>query len=140
MVLRPAEVAILILICSGYAIQPISHLIGLDTVEPVYKQTFDKLLSILLIGIVTYINIRSVKLFVTINNFCSFGKVVACLIVIVGGVMQLCMGNVDNLKSGFEGTTSNPGHIALAFFNGLWAYDGWVSVTLVTEEVKRPEK
>lgn len=76
----------------------------------------------------------------SINNFCSVGKVVACLIVILGGIYQLCLGNMENLNSGFDGTTSNPGHIALAFFNGLWAYDGWVSVTLVTEEVKRPEK
>lgn len=90
------------------------------------------------IVIVTYINIRSVKLFVTINNICSFGKVVACVIVICGGVYELCMGNTKNLSAGFEGTTSNPGKIALAFFNGLWAYDGWVSVTLVTEEVKNP--
>lgn len=80
------------------------------------------------------------KLFVTINNFCSIGKVIACLIVILGGIQQLYQGNVENLSSGFDGTTTKPGHIALAFFNGLWAYDGWVSVTLVTEEVKSPEK
>lgn len=79
-------------------------------------------------------------MFVMINNFCSVGKVVACLIVILGGIYQLYLGNMENLNSGFDGTTSSPGHIALAFFNGLWAYDGWVSVTLVTEEVKKPEK
>lgn len=83
---------------------------------------------------------RSVKLFVTINNFCSFGKVIACIVVIFGGIYQLCLGNSKNLSSGFEGTTSDIGKIALAFYNGLWAYDGWVSVTLVTEEVKKPEK
>lgn len=88
----------------------------------------------------TYINLRSVKLFVTINNFCSIGKVIACIIVILGGIYQLCLGNTKNLSAGFEGTTTNPGSIALAFYNGLWAYDGWVSVTLVTEEVKKPEK
>lgn len=97
-------------------------------------KTFD------LIGVVTYINLRSVKLFVRINNFCSFGKVIACVIVICGGIYQLYLGNTKNLSSGFDGTTTNPGHIALAFYNGLWAYDGWVSVTLVTEEIKRPEK
>lgn len=90
--------------------------------------------------IVTYINLRSVKLFVSINNFCSIGKVVACIVVILGGIYELFKGNTKNLSSGFEGTTTNPGNIALAFFNGLWAYDGWVSVTLVTEEIKRPEK
>lgn len=65
---------------------------------------------------------------------------VACIVVILGGVYELFKGNTENLSSGFEGTTTNPGNIALAFYNGLWAYDGWVSVTLVTEEIKRPEK
>lgn len=88
----------------------------------------------------TYINLRSTKLFVTINNICSIGKVVACVIVIFGGVYELFKGNTKNLSTGFEGTTSSPGKIALAFFNGLWAYDGWVSVTLVTEEIKDPSK
>lgn len=64
----------------------------------------------------------------------------ACVIVIIGGIYELCQGNSKNLSSGFEGTTTDPGNIALAFFNGLWAYDGWVSVTLVTEELKDPSK
>lgn len=50
MVLRPAEVAILTLICSGYAIQPISSHIGLDKIEKSYQQYFFKLLSVSLIG------------------------------------------------------------------------------------------
>lgn len=83
---------------------------------------------------------RSVKWFVSINNFCSIGKVVACIVVILGGVYELCVGNSKNVGSSFEGTTTNPANIALAFYNGLWAYDGWVSVTLVTEEIKKPEK
>lgn len=82
----------------------------------------------------------SVKLYVRINNIFSFCKVIACLVVIGGGIYQLAIGNTKNLESGFEGTTSSPGHIALAFYNGLWAYDGWSSVTTVTEEIKRPEK
>lgn len=165
MVLRPAEVAILSLICVTYGIEPIGNFIGLDNLDESHKQQIYKILAVLLLGktlcslffffnskinfnffssnrlgIVTYINLKSVKLFVAINNFCSIGKVVACVVVILGGVYQLCLGNTKNLSSGFEGTTTNPGHIALAFYNGLWAYDGWVSVTLVTEEIKRPEK
>lgn len=60
--------------------------------------------------------------------------------VIGAGIYQLAIGNTDNLQSGFDGTTTNPGHIALAFYNGLWAFDGWSSVASVTEEMKKPEK
>lgn len=50
MVLRPAEVAIIILICASYAIQPISHLIGLDVIEEDKRKLVFKLLAISLLG------------------------------------------------------------------------------------------
>lgn len=37
----------------------------------------------------------------------------------------LIIGNVQNFKGSFEGTTSNLANIGLAFYSGLWAYDGW---------------
>lgn len=91
-------------------------------------------------GIITYINLRSVKLYVRINNFCSFGKVLACLIIIIGGIYKFAGGHTENLQNGWAGTTTRIGSATLAFYNGLWAYDGWSSVTIVTEEIKRPEK
>lgn len=97
--------------------------------------------SILLLftGLITYINLVSVKLYVKINNIFGVCKVIACLIVIIGGIYELSIGNTANLSSGFKGTTTNPCFIALAFYNGLWAYDGWSAVTTITEEIKRPE-
>lgn len=47
-------------------------------------------------------------------------------------------GNTEHLNKGFEGSTFSPGSIALALYSGLWAYDGWNSVTVVTEEVINP--
>lgn len=34
-------------------------------------------------------------------------------------------GNVSQFENSFEGTTTSPSNIALAFYNALWAYDGW---------------
>lgn len=34
-------------------------------------------------------------------------------------------GNVKNFENSFEGTTTNLADIGLAFYSGLWAYDGW---------------
>ena len=31
----------------------------------------------------------------------------------------------DNFRNAFDGTTSSPGDIALAFYQVLWAYNGW---------------
>lgn len=89
-------------------------------------------------------------------------KLVACAVVIFGGVYVLCagqynqnhlkknhysntvnnfiLGKTDHFSNPFQGTTTSPKDFALAFYSGLWAYDGWNTVTSVTEEVKNPEK
>lgn len=86
----------------------------------------------------TYINLISVKLYVKLQNIFAACKIFACVVVIVGGIYELGKGNTSNLDKGFEGTLSDPGNIALAFYSGLWAYDGWTAVTTVTEEIQNP--
>jgi len=34
-------------------------------------------------------------------------------------------GETETLNEGFEGTEKSLSMIALAFYDGLWAYDGW---------------
>lgn len=34
-------------------------------------------------------------------------------------------GSTEYLKEGFEGSETSAAMIALAFYDGLWAYDGW---------------
>jgi L-type amino acid transporter 9 len=138
--LRPAEIAVIVLTFGQYTIKPFHHLIHLDDMTEENQSNIIKLISILGLGLMTYINLVSVKLYIKINNLFSFCKVFACLLVIVMGAYYLATGHTENLTSGFKGTTSNFGFIALAFYNGLWAYDGWSSVTTITEEVKNPEK
>ncbi|XP_029734960.1 b(0,+)-type amino acid transporter 1 [Aedes albopictus] len=138
-VLRPAEIAVIILTFAEYSILPFSNILGLKSLPEEDLHNLIKLIALLGLGVITYINLSSVKLYVTINNIFGFCKVFACLIVIFGGIYQLAIGNTENLSRGFAGTNFSPGHIALAFYNGLWAYDGWSSVTTITEEIKRPE-
>ncbi|XP_049299520.1 b(0,+)-type amino acid transporter 1-like [Anopheles funestus] len=139
MILRPAEIAVIILTFAEYSILPFRHLLGLEYMPAEDLHLLIKLIGILGLGIITYINLSSVKLYVIINNVFGFCKVFACLVVIFGGIYQLAIGNTENLAGGFQGTNTSPGHIALAFYNGLWAYDGWSSVTTITEEIKKPE-
>lgn len=71
-------------------------------------------------GIITYINLTSVKLYVRLNNIFGFAKVLACFIVIIGGAYQLYLGKTENLQTGFQGTNFKFGFIALSLYNGLW--------------------
>jgi L-type amino acid transporter 9 len=73
-------------------------------------------------GIITYINLTSVKLYVKLNNIFGFAKVFACFIVIAGGAYHLILGKTSNLQTGFEGTNLKFGFMALSLYNGLW-YD-----------------
>ncbi|XP_052756479.1 b(0,+)-type amino acid transporter 1-like isoform X1 [Galleria mellonella] len=132
-ILRPAEVAIIVMTFAEYAIQPFTHNLQED-----YKHMVIKLGSLTALLIMTYINITSVKLFVRVQNVFGVCKVFACLVVIGGGLYEIARGNTENLKKGFEGSTTSPGGIALALYSGLWAYDGWNSVTVVTEEIINP--
>ncbi|XP_075982897.1 b(0,+)-type amino acid transporter 1-like [Anticarsia gemmatalis] len=132
-ILRPAEVAIIVMTFAEYAIQPFT-----EDLNPEYKDTAIKLTSLAALFIMTYINITSVKLFVKVQNIFGVCKVFACLIVIGGGIYEISRGNTANLNKGFEGSHWSPGGIALALYSGLWAYDGWNSVTVVTEEIINP--
>ncbi|XP_063699556.1 b(0,+)-type amino acid transporter 1-like [Culicoides brevitarsis] len=137
--LRPAEVAVIILTFAEYTVQPFHKLLHLDELCPESQQQIIKLIALIALGLITYINMTSVQLYVKINNIFGFFKVVACLVVICGGIYNLAIGNTENLHEPLKGTITNAGSIALAFYNGLWAYDGWSSVTAITEEIKRPE-
>ncbi|XP_076272347.1 b(0,+)-type amino acid transporter 1-like isoform X1 [Rhynchophorus ferrugineus] len=136
-VIRPAEVAVIILTFSEYLCQPVMDLLCME--DPEASQTVIKYIAIVALGLMTYINVASVKLYVIVQNVFGSFKVLACLIVICGGVYELYMGHTENLFRGFEGTSFKPKDIALAFYSGLWAYDGWCTVTVVTEEIKKPE-
>lgn len=47
-------------------------------------------------GIMTYINASSVKLYVKIQNVCTVLKVGVCLIIIGGGLYELCRGKTSH--------------------------------------------
>lgn len=68
----------------------------------------------------------SVKLYLQIQNVCTVLKLLACLVVIGGGIYEVSLGNYVNLTENiFKGTTVSAGNVVLAFYNGMWAYGGW---------------
>ncbi|BET02451.1 amino acid transporter [Nesidiocoris tenuis] len=139
LLVRPAEVAILVLAFSEYLYSPIVQALGLY-LSPWREFLVKKLIALLAISLITFINIMSVKLFIKIQNVISCLKILACLCVIGGGLYGLGSGYTENISRGFEGTRSNVKDLVFAFFNGLWAFDGWTSVTVVTEEIKNPNR
>ena len=97
----------------------------------------------LILGVICAANVASVKMSKLIQNFCTICKVLALIIIVITGVINLFQGKNQYLKSGFSfipGTEATPGSIALAFYSGLWAYDGWNQLNYFTEEIKNPRR
>ena len=98
---------------------------------------------IFLLVLICAINCISVKLATFLMNTLTVAKLVALVLVILGGAYNIATGNYGYIDEGFkrvEGAESSFGSIALAFYSGLWAYDGWNQLNFVTEEVSEPTK
>ncbi|XP_071089047.1 b(0,+)-type amino acid transporter 1-like [Haliotis cracherodii] len=94
-------------------------------------------IALITVGIV---NSWSTKLAARVQVVFTAAKLIALGIIIVGGVVKMAEGNISVLQEGFEGSTTSPSTIALAFYGALWAYDGWNNLNYVTEELENPEK
>jgi solute carrier family 7 (L-type amino acid transporter), member 5 len=60
------------------------------------------------------------------------------MVIIVLGMYGLTVGRIENFQAPFEGSVTNPGRIALAFFSGLYSFHGWNFLNYVVEEMKNP--
>lgn len=60
-----------------------------------------------------------------VQNVFTAAKLLAIVIIVIGGVIKLAQGNTQYITTGFQGSTDRFGDVATAFYSGLWAYDGW---------------
>ena len=83
----------------------------------------------------------SVKLTNTIQKICVFVLAIPILCIIIGGIIGLSNGETSNFKNAFTSTSPiNIGNVAVAFYNGMWSFDGWQAMTYAVEEIKDAEK
>jgi len=130
-VLKPSSVAIIGIVFGEYLVKPFYQ----DCEEP--PLVVVKLASALCITLVAFINCASVKLAAKVQIVFTVAKLTALAIIIGTGVYALTTGVTDNLENSFKGEiTYNT--IGLAFYQGLWAYDGWNQLNYITEELQDP--
>ena len=104
-----------------------------------------KILAILIIMILTWINYRGVRESGTVNNIFTSAKILGILLIIFLGLFYTSP--VQPQQQEIIASSVAPLHgtaffsaFFVAMLNVLWAYDGWVNVSFITGEVKNPKK
>lgn len=134
-------VALLILVPTGNAITALTFAQYLikpywPACDPPYEAV--TLVACLVTCILTAINCYNVKWVTSVTDVFTATKVFALLVIFAAGAWYLFTGHTELLEKPFENSTTSPGHIALAFYNGLFSYSGWNYLNFVTEELKDP--
>lgn len=131
-VVRPGSNTGLALSFAQYAVAPFYE----DCEPPILIVKSVAACGLMLLAIVNCMNVRFSMAFTTILMAAKF---LALAIISIGGVVLLIQGNTNSFYNAFEGTNHNISAISMAFYQCLWAYDGWSTLNSVTEEVKRSE-
>ncbi|XP_012283975.1 Y+L amino acid transporter 2 [Orussus abietinus] len=97
-----------------------------------------RLLAALTICFLTFVNCYDVKETSKMQNVFMFAKIGALVVIIIAGLTWLMLGHTENFENSFEGTTTDSGKIAVAFYSGIFSYSGWNYLNFMTEELKNP--
>eukprot|EP00066_Takifugu_rubripes_P018587 XP_011607853.1 PREDICTED: large neutral amino acids transporter small subunit 2-like [Takifugu rubripes] len=99
--------------------------------------------SVCALVFLTWVNCYSVRWATRIQDVFTIGKLLALVLIIVVGLVQICKGHYEALKPSvaFEFLQEpSVGQVALAFLQASFAYSGWNFLNYVTEEVVEPRK
>ncbi|XP_048365841.1 cystine/glutamate transporter [Sphaerodactylus townsendi] len=133
LIIRPAATSVISLAFGRYILEPFFMQCEIPDLAV-------KLITAVAITLVMLLNSMSVSWSARIQIFLTFCKLVAILIIIVPGVMQLIKGETHHFKDAFVGNAAIVKGLPLAFYSGMYAYSGWFYLNFVTEEVENPER
>lgn len=101
-------------------------------------QAMLKVVATTCILLLMLVNCWSSRMAATLMNMCTTAQVFSLLVIMGGGAVVLGRGRgrTEAPHSAFHNTSQQPGHISMAFYQCLWSFDGWNSLSQVTEELK----
>ncbi|VDN51437.1 unnamed protein product [Dracunculus medinensis] len=134
-IVRPCTITAVAITFATYILQPTFRHCGMPNLTPQF-------LAAGCITLLALVNCLSVKFVSFIQNFFTIAKLAALVLIISTGIVLLIMGDPyrDSFENLWEGSNFDPGNIALAFYSGLWAYNGWNYLNFITEELIDPLK
>ncbi|XP_032527166.2 large neutral amino acids transporter small subunit 1 [Danaus plexippus] len=114
-----------------------------NLLEPIFPNcTIDplstKLIAAVTICFLTFINAYDVRFTTRIQNVFMFTKISALVVIIVGGIVWMARGGVENFDDGWAGTKTSISDWSVAFYSGIFSYSGWNYLNFMTEELRDP--
>ncbi|XP_018318418.1 large neutral amino acids transporter small subunit 1 isoform X2 [Agrilus planipennis] len=95
-----------------------------------------RLLAVCCICVLTFVNCYDVKWATRVQDVFTYAKLVALFIIIAAGVYELAKGHTEYFT--FTNTETEVTSLALSFYSGLFAYNGWNYLNFIIEELKDP--
>ncbi|KAH7719123.1 amino acid permease [Aphelenchoides avenae] len=134
-IVRPCTITAVAMTFATYILQPFYAHCSLPFLAP-------QLLAAGVIVLLALVNCLSVKLVSSVQNIFTVAKLAALVLIIATGVILLLIGDPyrDSFENAFELPPITAGQIALAFYSGLWAYNGWNYLNFITEELINPTR
>ncbi|XP_052601911.1 putative L-type amino acid transporter 1-like protein MLAS isoform X3 [Peromyscus californicus insignis] len=135
LVAKPAAITAVSLSFAEYALAPFYP--GCSSLP----QIMVKIVASSCILLLLLINFWSSRMSMVVMNVCTAAKVFSLLVIVVGGAVVLAQGRsrIESLPFTFHNTTQQAGRIGMAFYQGLWSFDGWNNINMVVEELKNPK-
>lgn len=102
-----------------------------------------QLLAAALLLLLTAINCISVRLATFVQDFFTVAKIFALIMIIATGAILLCTGKpqyYESFDNIFENTARDFKTASLAFYSGLFAYQGWNYLNFIVEELQNPKR
>ncbi|KAF7279888.1 large neutral amino acids transporter small subunit 1 [Rhynchophorus ferrugineus] len=129
LIVRPCSQAIVALTFSQYVLKPI--FIECDPPDGAAR-----LLAACCICVLTFVNCYDVKWATRVQDVFTYAKLLALFIIIAAGIYQVFAGHTEHFT--FKNTNTEVTSLALSFYSGLFAYNGWNYLNFIIEELKDP--
>ncbi|XP_033639161.1 Y+L amino acid transporter 2-like isoform X2 [Asterias rubens] len=139
MVGAPTMLAIMASAFSNYLLYP--FFLGNFGCKPPAESLY--LLSAVVLILVAFLNIYSVKWVTMAQGVCTTIVVLALLVIIITGAVKIGQGNTSSFMTGFQdlqGLQTSPGSVAIAFYGAWFAFGGWSILNFLIEELQDPTR
>jgi len=95
-----------------------------------------RVLAAVCLLLLCFINCYSVKWATLVQDYFTYAKLFALIMICITGFVQLGYGRTEYFT--WEDTVTDPSVIALSFYSGLFSYTGWNYLNFIIEEMKNP--